>query len=280
MIKIVADTTCSLPISQMKELQIPVIPQIIIFGDQSYRDDTEIDAITFLKKLRTSSSLPKTAAPPPKLYNPIYEEFGGKGNTIIVITPSAEVSGTFRSAQTAALDFPDSDIRIVDSRTVAGGLGQLVLQANRWAKEGLDADTIVAKTKDLVPRSRVIFVVDTLEYLYKGGRIGGAKALIGSILQIKPILTLKDGRIEPVESQRTRKRAIARLHDLVLAECPPSPEAKLCISHIDAEEDACEMAAFFTKELGIMDIPIYFAPPAIIVHGGPKIIAPSFYMKS
>lgn len=278
MIKIVADTTCSLPMSQLRELDIPVVPQIIVFGEESYRDDTEIDAISFLQKMRSSSILPKTAAPPPPLYNPIFEKYGTPGNTIIVVAPSGEVSGTVRSAITAAQDFPEADIRVVDCRMIAGGLGQMVLQAWRWAQEGMDADTLVTNLKNMASRSRVYFVVDTLEYLYKGGRIGGAKALVGSILQVKPILTLKDGRTEPIESQRTRKRAIARLQELVLAECPASPSSKLCISHIDAEEDACELAAFFSQKLGIADIPIYLAPPAIIVHGGPGIIAPSFFV--
>jgi DegV family protein with EDD domain len=277
MITIVADTTCSIPITQLQELGIPVIPQIIIFGEDSYRDDTEIDAITFLKKLRASSILPKTAAPPPSLYNPIFEEFATPGNTVIVVAPSAEVSGTVRSAQTAAQDFPGADIRVVDSRTVAGALGQMVLQAQRWARAGLDADTLVERLKNLSLRSRVIFTVDTLEYLYRGGRIGGAAALFGSLLQIKPILTMRDGRIEPLEKPLTRKRAIARLQEMVLAECPPSPESMLCINHIDAEDEACALAAFYSQKLGITDIPIYFAPPAIIVHGGPKIIAPSYF---
>ena len=280
MIKIVADTTCSIPVPQLKELGISVIPQIIMFGEVSYRDDTEIDAVTFLKKLRSSSVLPKTAAPPPALYNPIFEEFALPGNTVIVVAPSGDVSGTVRSAQTAAQDFPGADIRVVDSRTVAGALGQMVLQAQRWAQDGLDADTLVLKLKDLSRRSRVIFTVDTLEYLYKGGRIGGAAALFGSLLQIKPILTLKDGRIEPLEKPLTRKRAIARLQEMVLNECPASPESMLCINHIDAEEEACALAAFYSQKLGITEIPIYFAPPAIIVHGGPKIIAPSFFVSS
>jgi DegV family protein with EDD domain len=277
MIHIIADTTCGLPQEQMKALKIPYLPQIIIFGETSYRDDTEIDTATFLSKLRASPSLPKTAAPPPELYKPIYDACLAKGGTIFVITPSSEISGTMRSAEVAAQDYPGADIRVIDSRIVAGGLGQMVLQAKEWADSGMDADVLEERLRALVPQGRVYFVVDTLEYLYKGGRIGGAKALFGSILQIKPILCLKNGRIDPVETQRTKKRALSRVQEIVLKECPCTAEARLAISHCDAEDEAREFAGLFTETMGFKDIPIYLVPPAIVVHGGPKILAVTFF---
>lgn len=277
MIRIVADTTCGLPLEQLNALQIPVLPQMIIFGDECYRDDTEIDTPTFLKKLRAASVLPKTAAPAPALYTPIYTEFMAQHDTIIVITPSSEVSGTMRSAHVAAKDFPDADIRVVDTRTVAGGLGSIVLKANEWAKEGIDPDTLVNRIERMAQSERLYFVVDTLEYLFKGGRIGGAKALFGSLLQLKPILTLKDGHIEPVETQRTKRRAIARVVDLVVQECPCTDEAHLTVSHCGAEEEAQEIAETMRKALQLQVVPIYQVPPAIVVHGGPKIIEVSFF---
>jgi DegV family protein with EDD domain len=133
MVKIIADTTCGLPRALIRKLGIPLLPQIVIFGDEAYQDDSEIDSKTFLAKLRASSVLPKTAAPPPALYNPIFNQLREIGDSALVITPSAEVSGTSRSAMTAAKDYPDVDIRVVDSRTIAGGLGQLILQA--WDRD-------------------------------------------------------------------------------------------------------------------------------------------------
>jgi DegV family protein with EDD domain len=277
MIRIVADTTCSLPQPLLKDHDIPLLPQIIIFGDDSYRDDTEIDTETFLRKLRASAALPKTAAPSPSLYIPIFKESSEHGDTVFVITPSSDVSGTFRSATVAAADFPKADIRIFDSRTVAGGLGQVVLQAWEWAKQGLDADAIDSNLSAMVPRNRTYVVVDTLEYLYKGGRIGGARALLGSLLQIKPILTLKDGHLEPVETQRTKKKAVARMQELAFAECPHNSDARLTICHCDAQDEATELAVSMTNHLGIPNIPIYLAPPAIVVHAGPKILSVSFF---
>jgi len=277
MVKIVTDTTSGLPAHLAEAYDIAVLPQIIIFGEESYRDDTELDTQTFLKKLRASPVLPKTAAPPPALFVPIFKRLAGEGHTILCLHPSVELSGTVRSAIVASHDFPQADIRVIDTRTIAGPLATMVLLAAQWAQEGVDADAILARVQDLMARQRIYFVVDTLEYLHKGGRIGGAKALLGSVLQIKPILTLKDGRVEPFEQQRTKRRALARLRELVLAECPRSEEAYLCVMHADAKEEAQALADDFAAELGLPEVPIYELPPAIVVHAGPGVLATAFF---
>jgi DegV family protein with EDD domain len=277
MIQIIADTTASLTVEQAKGLGIPYLPQIIIFGEESYRDDSEIDTDTFLKKLKASSALPKTAAPSPELYRPIYDKYASQGDTVIVITPSKELSGTFRGAEVGAQEFPNADIRVIDSRLIAGGLGSLVMAANEWTKNGLTADEIVARIEKMAKREKVLFLVDTLEYLFKGGRIGGAKALFGSLLQVKPILTLKDGHTEPVESPRTKKKALARVKEIVMDDCPHGPEAHLSVMYGEAEADAKVLAAELSALLGIKDIPIYHLPPAILVHAGPGALAVSYF---
>lgn len=279
MIKIIADTTCSVPREEGEALGIIYLPQIIIFGEESFRDDTEIDTATFLQKLRASNKLPKTAAPPPALYTPIYQKYASQGDTIIVITPSSQMSGTTRSATVAAQEFPDADIRIIETKTIAGGLGAIVLQANRWAQEGMDADTLVAKIKDLAEQEKVYFLVDTLEYLYKGGRIGGAAALFGSLLQVKPILTLVEGHTEAVESQRTKRRAIARIRELIEADALRDGQSAFCISQCEAVAEAQAFAAEIAPILGLNNIPIYEVPPAIVVHAGPKVMAFSYFRK-
>lgn len=278
MIQIITDTTSGLPPELARKYDIPVLPQIIIFGEESYRDDTEMDTRMFLEKLRASPTLPKTAAPPPALYHPIFERLLAEGyRTLICLHPSSDLSGTVRSALTAAQDFPEADIRVVDTRTVAAPLATVVLLAARWAREGMDADTIIARVQETLARQRVYFVVDTLEYLHRGGRIGGAQALLGGLLQVKPILTLRDGRVEPFEQQRTQRRALARLRELVLEGCPPSPESYLAVMHADAEATARELAADFSAQLGIPEIPIYELPPAIVTHAGPGVLAVSYF---
>jgi DegV family protein with EDD domain len=199
---------------------------------------------------------------------------------MIVVAPTAQLSGTFRGASVAAQDFPNADIRIIDTQLIAGGLGAVVKQAVKWANAGLEPDVVVEKIKEMSSRHRVYFVVDTLEYLYRGGRIGAGKKLFGSLLQVKPILTLKDGLTEAYESQRTAKRALARLKEVVLSDCPRDPEAHLCVMHGDAEELARSIASEFGGILGIpvADIPIYDLTPAILVHAGPGVIGVSYFV--
>ena len=277
MVKIITDTLSTIPLPVAEEQGIPMVPQIIIFGEETYRDDTEMDTRAFLEKLRSAPELPKTAAPPPALFTPIFEELAAEGDTIICLHPSTELSGMVRSAVVATQDFPDADIRVVDTRTLGAPLAMIVHQAVRWAREGVDADTIIDRIHDMVARQHVYFLVDTLEYLHKGGRIGGAQALVGGLLQVKPILTLRDGRVESFEQQRTTRRARARLRELVLEKCPRNPESYLCIMHADAEAEAQALAADFAAELGLPEVPIYLLPPAIVVHGGPGLLAASFF---
>jgi DegV family protein with EDD domain len=278
MVTIVADTTCSIPQDELKRLGIPMLPQIVVFGEQQYRDDSEINTEVFLQKLRSSSTLPKTAAPSPALYTPIYKAELEKGNSIIVITPSAELSGTFRGASVGAEEFPGADIRIIDSRSIAGGLGSIVLEAHKLAQTGASADEVEKLVRDLSARQRIYFVVDTLEYLYKGGRIGGASALFGSILQVKPILTLKNGRAEAAETQRTKKRALARMLEIVEQECAHDASGMITISECDNMTEASDLASQFKAITGT-EVPIYEVPPAIVVHAGPKVLAIAFFTK-
>ena len=278
MVKIVADTTCGLPRDLLAQRGIPLIPQVVIFGEDAYHDDKELDTPAFLKKLKASSTLPKTSAPEPTLYHPIFLAAAERGESVIVVAPMGKASGTVRSAQTAAQDFPDADIHIVDTQTVSCNLGSLVLLADDMSKAGNSADEIVAKLNDMIPRGRLYFLVDTLEYLARGGRIGGAKRLLAELLEIKPILQVKDGQIEPFEQQRTKKRALARLVEVVAEQCKGGDEAHLCVLQVEAEDEAKLFVEALKARVPIVDIPIYELPPAIIVHAGPKAMGVGFFV--
>ncbi len=280
MINIIADTLCGIPSEEQVKLGIPFVPMIIYIDGQSYRDMVEIDTPTFIKKLKTSISLPKTAAPPPEDYIPLYRKLAQKGDTAIVIAPSKEMSATYHSAWVAKQEFPDADIRVIDSRTVAGGLGSLVLQALYWIKAGWNADRIVAALTSMIERERVFFLVDTLEYLQKGGRIGGAAALIGTVLRIKPILTIHDGKVEPYEKIRTKGAALERIKELVITGCPRRPEAWLSVSHCSALSTATNLANDLKLALGFKYVPIYLVPPAIAVNTGPNVLEVSYFAET
>ncbi len=279
MIKIVADTLSCITVDEARLLDIPLLPQIIIFGEDSYRDDVEIDTTTFLEMLKKSKELPKTAAPAPALYQPIFEKIIQDGDTPMVICPTADLSGTYRSAVVAAKDFPDTDIRVVDTRTLGAGLGMIVRQAILWAKEGLSADEVEKRVTEMASREKLYFMVATLEFLQKGGRLGSAQAIVGSVLQVKPILQKRNGIIENFASQRTRKRALAYLAELVQNECPFDPSARLTVMHGDVPEEAAVMADGLRQITGIQQIPLYNLPAAILVHGGPGAFGVSFFTK-
>ena len=277
MIKIIADTTCGLPLEELEALGVDVIPQIIIFDDKPYRDDSEIDTPPFLKKLKQSKTLPKTAAPPPALYESLYKTYAREGISIIIPTPSTEVSGTYRSAEVAAEMVPEADVHILDTRTIAGGLGTLVKKAVAWANEGRDPEMIIHDLKGFAQREIVFFLVDTLEYLYKGGRIGNASYLVGSVLQMKPILGMKDGKVTVIEKQRTSHKALNRLKELVFEQCPKCDSSYITVSHCGGQRRAEQLASEFGQALNVQAIPVYEVPPAIVVHGGPGIISVSFF---
>jgi len=279
MVTIVADTTASLPKELYSKLGIPLLPQIIIFGNEEFRDDTEMDTASFLQKLRSSTILPKTSAPSPAHYRPVLQKYTENGGSVVILVPSGLVSGTFRGATEGAKEFPGKDIRIIDTQTIAGGLGTLILEAQKWAEQGLNSVEIEENVKKLAAREKVYFLVNTLEYLHKGGRIGGAQALVGSLLQVKPILTLRNGKVDQAESQRTKKKAFARLIELVLENCPHDDSALISVSHCDAEADAKELKRVFEETLGISNIPIYELPPAIVVHAGPGALSVSYFVK-
>jgi DegV family protein with EDD domain len=276
---IVADTTCGLPRTLLEERRIPLIPQVVMFGEESYHDDRELDTATFLSKLKASRTLPKTAAPEPSRYFPIFEEAGKRGESVVVIAPASKLSGTVRSAEVAAREFPKIDIRVVDSQTISCNLGSLVLVADDMAKAGKPADEIVAKLNTMIPHGRLYFLVDTLEYLAKGGRIGGAKKLLAELLEIKPILQVKDGQVDQFEQQRTKKRAVARLIEVVARSCPGGEDAHLCVLQVEAEEEAQALADELKSRVPVTHIPIYQLPPAIVVHAGPKALGAGFFLK-
>ncbi len=275
---IVADTTCGLPRDLLAKRGIPTVPQVVIFGEESFHDDKDLDTAAFIQKLKASKTLPKTAAPEPPLYFPIFEEAKEKGESVVVVAPTGKASGTVRSAQTAAQEYPGVDIRVVDSLTISCNLGSLVLLADDMAKAGKSADEIVAKLNEMIPRGRIYFLVDTLEYLAKGGRIGGAKRLVAELLEVKPILQVKDGQVEAFEQQRTKKRALARLVEVVTEQCRGGESAHLCVLQVEAEKEAEALVEELKSKVNVPHIPIYELPPAIVVHAGPRAMGVGFFI--
>ena len=284
MVHIVTDTTAALPREIADRYGIPVVPQVIHFGQDSFLECQEMDSRTFVQRLLTSESLPQTAAPPPELFREQFERFLGDGEPILCIHPSAKVSGTVRSASVARQMFPEADIRVMDTLAIGAPLGRMVIEGAKWASEGAEADTIWERLEEMISRVRIYFTVDTLEYLRRGGRIGGAKALLGGILRIRPVLTWREGQVEPGFSERTTRRAVQRLVSLACEQAPRDRDPMFSVMHAAAPEVANQIAdqlrdAFGTGPDGaVLDVWVTDMVPAIVTHAGPGAVAVGFFV--
>jgi DegV family protein with EDD domain len=284
MVHILTDTTAGLSAGDAARYDIPVVPQIIHFGQESFLECQELDVASFIERLVTSRALPKTSAPPPELYRPHLERFAADGEPILCIHPSSKVSGTVRSAMVARQEFPDADVRIMDTLAIGAPLGRMVLQAAQWAADGRSVEAIWQGLEEMIPRVRIYFTVDTLEFLQRGGRIGAARALLGNLLRIRPVLAWREGEVQPGVSERTTKRALERMVRLVCEEAPRDRDPMFSVMHAAAPQVAQEIAGRLRHEFcavaGSQELDIWVADmvPAIITHAGPGAVAVGFFV--
>lgn len=235
-VHIITDSSCDLSEEVTADLGITVVPLEIRFGMQSFADRVELSTADFWSRSRTSDELPSTAAPSPGAFAAAYRRAADAGaSEVVVITLSGDLSATIEAAQQAASQSPEGlTCHVVDSRTVSAGLGLLVITAAELAADGANGSQIADATRAASERVRVHAALDTLENLRKGGRIGAAQSLLGSVLSIKPLITVTDGRVEPAGKQRTRSRALSHLVDLVSAES--SSISQIAVMHADCDD--------------------------------------------
>ena len=216
-VRIVTDSSCDLPQAMADALGIRIVPLSVRFGDTEYIDRTTITATEFWSKCAASATLPETAAPSPGSFEETYRSLAAEGATaIVVVSLSSDLSATMQSAELAARAVaPGIDVRIVDSRNASMGLGLTVLACAELAKTGASADEVVARAQSVIPRTRVFAALDTLDNLKKGGRIGGAKAMLATVMSIKPLISITNGLVEEAGKQRTRSKALAHLVDIL-----------------------------------------------------------------
>lgn len=278
-IKIVTDTTVWLPRDVFEEHSIVNVPQYVIFGQESLRDYIDVSPTEFYRRQAASVELPKTSPPTVGDFLSVYRYLLGQypGATILSIHPSSAISGTVRSAQLAAAEFKDVDIRIFDTRSISVGLGFMVHEAARMVKNGATADAVIERLEVMRDTIRLFFLVDTLDYLAKGGRIGRAAHLIGTLLDIKPLLALQDGVVGDYAKYRTHKRALAAMIEMVIQECQGKEGLQLGIVHGVREDEAQEMAE---QLLAVLKPEVYLfgeVGPAIGVHAGPGVLGVSWF---
>lgn len=214
-VKIVTDSTADIPQELVDKYGIIVVPLKINFGKEVYRDGIDIKSNEFIARLASDDILPVTSQPSPGEFVAVYEKIIAMKDIVISIHLSGQLSGTFQSAKTAKAMTDSRDIHIIDSKTVSMGLGLIVLAAAKAASEGASTRDIITLINEKIDQCLVIFLVETLDFLEKGGRIGKASAFLGTLLKIKPILTIEDGQIIPLERVRGTNKAIARITQLV-----------------------------------------------------------------
>ena len=258
-VRIITDSACDLPDSVVQSLGIEVVPLFIRFGDDELVDREQLTTTQFWERCSVESDLPSTAAPSPGRFEDTVRKLQGQGATgVVIINLSGELSGTIAAARLAAETMKTSlDVRVVDSRTVTMGLGAIVVACARAAQAGGTIDDVEALANDLSARCKVWGALDTLENLKKGGRIGGAKAMLASVLSIKPIIEVRDGVVQEGGKQRTRSKALTFLVDKVREASAHPGISQLCVLHADCSDvDAFidQLKAVYSGEILVGEI--------------------------
>ena len=273
-VRVVTDSSCDLPADVVAEHDIEVVPLTIRFGADELVDRVDLTPAQFWARCASSPALPETAAPAPGTFEQAFRRAAAAGaDGVVCINLASKLSATSQSAQTAAQAVADGiPVTVVDSRTVTLGLGMIVVEAARLAAGGASLEEVAAAAEDLAGRTRVHGALDTLEYLKRGGRIGAAQALLGSILSIKPIIEVRDGAVEPGPKQRTRSKALAYLASRVASE--PAVE-NLAVLHGDAP-DLDTFLGLLTPHFPTDRIVVGDLGAVVGTHSGPRTIGVAY----
>jgi DegV family protein with EDD domain len=275
-VRIVTDSSCDLPEAACEELGIEVVPLSIRFGEREYVDRKELSVDAFWRELETSPVLPETAAPSVGAFEEVFRRLSEAGaDGIVCINLSSRLSATMQSAEVAAKALDGrTPIEIVDSLSASMGIGNLVLYAARRARDGATVEEIVKEVEDRRDRQHVFATVDTLEYLRKGGRIGGAQAFLGSVLSIKPVISVVDGVVEPAGKVRTRSKALHAVVDHI----PAGKVEMISVLHANAP-DIDEFLAMVEPKVPDAEVLVGIIGPVVGVHAGPRVIGVAYVQR-
>ena len=268
MVKIVTDSSVDFTPEMARDLDVTVVPLSITFGDKSYLDGVDIDADTLYGMLRSEHTHPRTAQPSVGLFEEAFRRLAAEGHDIVAIMLASALSGTYNSAALAARNVPEARVTLIDSHGISMAMGSLVIDAVHMAREGKTPAEIEAAVQTLIPRLELLLMCDTLTYLQRGGRIGRASSLVGAMLNIKPIISLRDGQVVPVQRVRTRGKALQEMATMAKA---AAPFEQVYIMHTTAPELAAEFAAM-VRSVYDGEIPIMMLGPVVGVHLGPGAV--------
>lgn len=276
-IAIVTDSSAHIPAAIQTGLDITVIPLWLIWEDQNLRDGVDIQPDEFYRRLRKSSTLPTTAQPTVREFMDLFKHLDGQSDAIVAVLASSQISGTVASAEKAMAELPKIPIRVVDSLSSSMGQGLIVLAAARAAAEGRSLDEAVHAAESMRAKSHLLFVVDTLEYLHKGGRISGGKRLLGTALQIKPLLQFKDGQIVPLAQARTNRKAIDLLLEIVEERLAGSRMVEAAVVDVENPEGGKAVKAMVEDRFQPANVFRAGVSPVVGTHVGPGALGIAFY---
>jgi DegV family protein with EDD domain len=277
-VAIITDSTCYLPTEYVKKYNISVAPQVLIWGEETFQDGVDIQPVEYYKRLKNAKIMPSTSQVIPKTFVDMYQKLLKQEYQVLCILISNVLSGTIASA-IQAIDLvrgAKDHVAIVDSYATSMAMGFQVLETAKLAATGASLDEckiFAEKTRD---HTGVVFAVETLEFLHRGGRIGGASRFLGTALNIKPILELREGKVEPIERVRTRTKSLERLIELIEDRIGGRTPVRIAALHANSEEDARYVLNQATQRIKTVEAILADVSPVVGTHAGPGTVGLAF----
>jgi DegV family protein with EDD domain len=281
MVAVLTDTTASIPSELISELEIEIVPYYVIRGMETLRDMLDVQPEEFAEYMRTSQTLPTTSNPSPGDYFAAIKRLAKRSREIVVLTMTSKGSGAYQSC-VAAVEMlrermPKLRVEVVDTLTVAMSQGWAAIEAARAAKNGVDLMSVVVRARNVASHSMMIMTADTLKYLYMGGRIGKAQQLVGSLLNIKPIIGMRQGEIVALGTARTHTKLFTRIAELVREKVGVDEGIKVAFTHVSALDELEILKEYICQQFQCIEVLTSPLSPALAVHSGPGTIGFSFY---
>jgi len=278
-IAVVTDSTADLPKPLVEQYGIHVIPQILIMGNKTWLDGVDIDPPAFYELLRTSPHFPASSQPSVQSFYELFTELSKEAEGIVAVLVSNHLSGTLNSALTAAGSLPDVPIEIVDALAVSMQLGFIVMAAARAAAAGGDLAAVAAAARALIGKVHVYFIVDTLEYLHRGGRIGAAAKLFGTALNLKPVLEIRDGIVTPVAKVRTRRKALDKVLELLQEQLQGADQVHMAVLDVAAPQEVAQFRGQLEARFHPVEMISAECGPVVGTHAGPGTVGVVYYVE-
>lgn len=277
MVKIVTDSDANLSPEFVAKHDINVVPIQVHIDGVDYKDGVDLEPGQFIRLMEAAQTHPTTSQPSSGQFYAIYRPLVSAGHSVVSIHVSGALSGTLGAARSALELLSSSDVHLVDSRSLSVGQGLMVLHAVRLAQAGYDAQAIVQALQFVIRDIQTFFVLESLDYLRRSGRIGGAAHLLGSLLKARPILSLRDGKIEMAGRQRSRAKALAQLRGLALERGRARAGVYLGVAHIEAREEALALADELREEIRPVEFLFSEIGPGLSAHSGPGAVGFALY---